>query len=402
MKNLKFTLFICSALIYFGACQNASVAQEKERKSHHTISINNDKNNYSISYDGEITLSEDERSVLRISNLGYLKLKRNGVEVLVENDNQGNLVYSFTRGEKGTTAEAKAWLESNIRLLINAGVGAKERVARLYKKGGVNAVLDGMEGINSDFVQKIYFDYLLKKTELSDNELLTVADKISTVIESDFEMSNLLVGNADRFFKNPQVTEAYLKALNKMDSDFEKAKVLKTVLNGELKLNENQFNRLVQVAATKIDSDFEKANVLKKVLDKPLTDSQFQTAMDGVSSINSDFEAANILKKALNLRELTEKQISQTIAIVKNIDSDFEKANVLKTALQRNQPSDNQVIEILNNVKTIDSDFEKSNVMLKLSEKMPKNNENLRAKYLEVAKTINSDFEYGKVMRAMD
>jgi hypothetical protein len=437
MKNRKITLLFL-ALTLLAACQNPMVAQQNERRSKsistHTISHSNDRENYSICYDGEITFADDDRSLRSIGNNGYLKFKTKGKEVLAEADNQGNLVYSFIKGS-GSASEAKAWLEANIGLLIKSGVGAKARVNRLYEQKGANGVIDAIDNLNGDFVQKIYFDHLLKQAELSDNQLVTVANKIAEVIESDFELSNLLVNNSARFFKNPAVSEAYIKAIEKIDSDFEQAKVIKSVMGSELKLSDNQFNRLVEVAATKIDSDFEKANVLKKILANPLTDSQlqkviegtnqidsdfeasnvlkqildktisdsqFQLVMDGISKIDSDFEASNVLKKALNNRQLSEKQFTQAIQTIQNIDSDFEKANVLKTAIARNQPTDNQTLDLLESIKTIDSDFEKSNVLLKLSEKMPKNNNKIRSAYLTVAKTINSDFEYGKVMRAVE
>jgi hypothetical protein len=435
MKNGKITLLFLT-LVVFSTCQSPTIAQQNERRtrSTHTISHQNDRESYSISYEGEVIFTDDDRSLQSIRNAGYLKLKTKGKEVLVEPDSQGNLQYSFSKGS-GSASEAKAWLEANMGLLIKSGVGAKTRVIRLYEQKGAEGVLAAIDGLEGDFVQKIYFDYLLKQSELSDNQLVMIANKITEVIESDFELSNLLVNNSTRFFKNPAVAEAYTQAIEKIDSDFEQAKVIKSLMNSELKLADNQFNRLVEVAATKIDSDFEKANVLKKILAKPLTDSQlqkvieganqiesdfeasnvlkqildktisdaqFQLVMNGISKIDSDFEASNVLKKALNNRQLSEKQFTQAIQTIQNIDSDFEKANVLKTAIARNPATDNQIFDLLESIKTIDSDFEKSNVLLILSEKMPKNNDKIRNAYLAVAKTIDSDFEYGKVMRAVE
>lgn len=368
-------------------------------RGQHSISIDDLNGSLEIKYSGDIIFNDEETGIKSISPAGYLKFKRNGKMITAAADANGRLMYAVNGGdEKPELNDKEAMQMANaIKTLIAYGIGAKERVAKIYNKGGSTAVLNEVQHMNGDYVKSIYLDYLLETKPLNTDELTEIADKTATLVESDFEKSKLLKKFSGRYLTNPATTQAYFRAVESIGADFEKANALKSILNEPLA--PAQFTDVLEVVKS-IGSDFEKANVLKVVLRNKIPGEQFSELLKATATISSDFEKANIIKEIIKNGNIPENRFNETLAAIDRISSDFEKANVLKLVAASDIATAQQWLNLINATANVSSDFEKSNILVNIASKMPADDE-VRSAYLQTAKTLSSDFEYGKAVKAV-
>jgi deoxyribose-phosphate aldolase len=366
----------------------------------HSIIINDDNGSLEVKYTGEISFNEEETAIRSISRDGYLKFKKNGRKLVVTADDNGLPVYEINGADKKNTLndDEKAFLTEAIKVMIEYGVGAKDRVERIHKKGGSKAVMEETKNMKSDYVKSIYLEYLLETNTLSPTEMTEIANNVQFLIKSDFEKGKLLKKFSSKYLANDATAHAYLGAVKSISSDFEKAGAVKVILNQTL--TQEQFLQVMEVANS-IGSDFEKANVLKEVIaNNKISPNEFSEVLHAASRIGSDFEKANVLKQIVKNDKLPEEQFTETLSVVTSVGSDFEKANVLKQIAGTEMKEESQWISLIGSTEKVSSDFEKSNVLSDIAVKMPPS-ENVKSAYMKAAKTISSDYDYGRAIRAI-
>ena len=98
------------------SAQRTSTSVNINRNGKTTISIKNGfGNNFSIEYQGDITLSDDDTDVVAISRDGYMEIKKsafgNRRRVYIEPDNSGQLIKKYYVGssQKDFDSEGKKW-----------------------------------------------------------------------------------------------------------------------------------------------------------------------------------------------------------------------------------------------------------------------------------------------------
>ena len=190
-----------------------------------------------VNHEGKITLSDDDKDIVAISDYGFFRFKVNRREVLIKAESGGQLSRTFyVRGRKKPyEPEGRAWLARELpKLVRRGGFGAESRVARFFKKGGTNAVLAEIQNIESDYGQQKYFNYLLQNHPVKDSELTGVVQGIDNTIKSDYYKGKILRKNQHKFLKNNATAGAYITAVTSIKSDYEKSKALRTALASKL------------------------------------------------------------------------------------------------------------------------------------------------------------------------
>src|SRR5580700_4819667 len=136
----------------FTACIATSAFAQENRGSfsvsnnngHSSVSITDENLDFKLTYTGDISFTDDEQAFKAFPGDGFLRYQRNGTTLIVTVDASGKIAYEINGGDKKTvlSEEDKAVVATAIRLMIEYGVGAKDRVARIYQKGGSKAVTD--------------------------------------------------------------------------------------------------------------------------------------------------------------------------------------------------------------------------------------------------------------------
>lgn len=401
MKKAVVTFIFTGAMFLLCTSQKITTSSSySDDNGKQSIVINDENGSLELKYSDDIAFTADETAVKYITPGGYIKYRHNRSQVVVTPGNDGSILYEVMGGSKKTslTNDETAIVTRAIQTMIGYGVGANDRVQRLYKQGGSDAVLLEVKKMSTDRVKSIYLDYLLRTDGLSTTAMTGIAGSISTLMESDFEKGKLLAKISEKYLADATIAQAYLSAVKSIESDFEKANVVKKIL--EKPLTQDQFTAVLQLINS-IESDFEKAGVLKKVLhNNRISPGRFSEVLRSTAAVESDFEKASILKDILKDNQLPEPQFNETLALISSIESDFEKAGVLRKVADKDITTEAQWINLITTSALVESDFEKSNVLTAIAAKMPAS-QNIKAAFMKAAKTISSDHEYGRVMRAV-
>jgi 6-pyruvoyl-tetrahydropterin synthase len=403
------------------------------------ISIRNNRSNFEVKYEGEITLSDDDKDIQDISSGGYIEIKKSSFgrsrKIVIEKE--GNtLIRKFYIGwsEKEYDPEGKNWLADILpEILRSTKVGAKSRVNRFYNKGGVNEVLSEIKKMDSDYVQSVYFKLLLKK-ELTTKETIKTLEIVSNTIKSDYYLSNVLRKNQQLFLKSSETLDAYITAAKNVNSDYYLNQIVKATISNR-NITDTQLARLLNISSD-INSDYYLSDILKEVMDnRELNKQNMLLVMKLSKSINSDHYKSNILKKALRSKNLSkgaydsflislkdinsdhyitevikewlnnkldEDSLNQVLESIKtNISSDNYATIIYKKIASRNDLTENQLINVLNATEKIGSSNYLSSTLLAFAPQVKKSSNKVKDVYIKVAKSISSETYFGRAMKAI-
>jgi Spy/CpxP family protein refolding chaperone len=372
----KVNALIAAALLLL-LCAALSFAQTQ--KTNTSVHVDNDEwmmkqsgdgRDLQIKLRGKPEFTEDYSDVTALSAGGYLRVEETRGSVTrryeAEPDGNGNLrrVYFVQGKAHAFDAEARQWLSA---LLLDAvrqsGLDAPRRVARLYQKGGANAVFEEIALIRGDYGKRRYLSELAKNHPLDAAAAQRIVHMAAREMSSDYEKRQALSLVAEKYLDDQQVLAEFIAALATIKSDYERGQALATVLKRG-SLTKEQLGSVLQSIAA-LSSDYEKAQALIRVA----TAYPAETAASPVF-----FEAANSVK------------------------SDYEHSRVL-LALLRGKPHSEALKLTLKSAATIHSDYEKARVLTQVAA-LAQDDESVRKELVEVAKSINSDYERGRVLAA--
>jgi len=338
--------------------QNSVSIKSKNGKYSYSSTSGGQKLN--VEYDGQIVFADDDRSIQSISRGGYMLIKKTSFgqrrEVLAEPDGD-QVVYEYRVGRRQQewNKEAEEFLADVLREVIRTtAIGAEGRVDRFYTNGGLNAVLEEVDEIRSDYVSHIYLQILIDEYELSDNELVKIAAYVPRELDSDHYISEVFKDNAEKFLASPEATNAFLSAIERMDSDHYITLILTRALREDLK--DDALIKVIQ-AADVMDSDHYKTNVLKEVLDRRDLSNQVVDAVIRASTeIDSDHYATIVISDALDRPNLSDEAFNNLMDAISNIDSDHYVTQTFRSMLREREVSDQVVAAIIKRLEYMDSD----------------------------------------------
>ena len=363
-------LFLVSGFLILGpisavaqVTKSETIIADGKGRHKHSYKSGSVFGSFSIDYRGEIALTDDEKDIKSISPGGYFKVSKTtfGTKRLVKIENKGGdqLVRTFYvgRNKEPYYPDGQKWLADILPDIIREiGLGAAQRVTRIFKKSGTDGVLDEIQLIRGDYVKAKYFSALLDLPGISENDFPRILYTIGSDMDSSYEMGKLLARNSGRFLEDDASAKAFFRTSSRLSSDYEKSKLL------------------------------------IKVLDEPnISDEAFKGALDAAASISSDYESGKVLRSVLKNDDLSDDKLGEVMEIVGDISSDHEKSKVLQSLMDRT--FDDVVFEaILNSSQEISSDYEKSKVLRQLIDNQDLNNERLGL-VLNAVEDISSDYE---------
>ena len=263
-------------------------------------------------------------------------------------------------------AAARAWVAQLVLDAVRQGaIEVEKRTQTILSRRGVAGVLQEIEHIIHDYSQRRYYDALLKHGNLDAAALRDTLAHAGRHLSSDYEQAQLLLDVAPVLDGKDLAVPAFFTAVNTIQSNYERSRVLKTLL----KRVAPSRDLLIKVANSTmtISSDYEKAGVLKSIAgvyvdDPALSGAFFQT----VGTIGSDYEHRRVLSALLKKRNLSEGALTRLLDSAAAMESDYEKATLLLEA-SRSYTGDAR----------------------------------LRTAFLKAAETIKSDYERGRVLSAL-
>ncbi len=418
---------------------NTSISNNNGKSKIH---ITNNGKDFKIEYEGDITLSDDDKDIIAISNGGFIEIERSSFgskrRIVVESDRNGKLLKKYYEGrkEKDFNPDGKKWLAEVLQEIVRTTtIGAQSRLNRFYSKGGANAVLGEIERIESDYVKDTYFKLLLEKN-LSNGDLVNVIKRAGEEIESDHYLASILTSNQKAFLSSGQTISAYLEAAKSLDSDHYLTSVLKQVINDKA-INDNQMESFLELSKSiksdhyvtevlievmknrelnsqnitkiislskDIESDHYKAEVLTKVINsKGMSSDAYDAFIDTLDDIDSDHYVSEVILELLdNKLDASTASLSKLLDMVKrSVQSDHYASSIYKK-MSKQDLTEDQLITTLESISSLQSGHYKSEALKSFANKVKRSSESVKSAYRTAAKSINSDTYYSQAMKAID
>jgi hypothetical protein len=261
-----------------------------EVKVENKVEFNDDYSDVSaIPSDGELWITDT-----RGSDALHLVVRR-GAGGALERE------YTVNGARRDFDARAQGWLRAVLLAATRqGGLDARNRVQRIYARGGTRAVAEEIGHIEGDYARRIYFDEFLKLNGVSDGEMRDALRNASRSIASDYERAQLLLHVGAVFLAKDDLLPTYFDALNLVGSDYERHRVL----SGALKLGVLGNKALASMAdsAARLGSDYEKASFLIEAASRYRSDAALREAFQrAMQTIGSDYERGRVQTKLAKL-----------------------------------------------------------------------------------------------------
>ncbi len=402
---------------------------------HITWKYNDDGHKIRIEVEGNIEFTDDDRWIKELESGGFISIyeRYRGDTRKFEAENvRGEMRYTYELDgtERDLDSEGREWVgEMLLKMVRRSGIGAEARVRRFYDKGGVDAVLEEIYSLESDYVSRIYFNTLFEN-ELTNDDLLKSLDMIDRIIDSDYEKAELLISISDRCGEDDELLKGYIKAVTALDSDYETRRVLSAVSLENI--NDSKTMEMAMEIAMNMDSDYEKAEYLIDLA--RANDNNFDLSsgyIKAINSLDSDYERGRVLKTLIKSGEISADYLSDIIRLADFMDSDYERAELLIYTAQRlgtdgdlfgiyvdaigsmssdydkrrtltalgylDRADEGSVIKVLNVIELMGADYDRAELLIDYGHESMATEESRKA-FLRAVDAIDSDYDRGRVI----
>ena len=128
-------------------------------------------------------MNEDETAIRNISPGGYIKYRHNDVRLVAEGGIQEKISYDIREyGEQvNTDAAGRRIIREALKEMTAFGFGGRDRMMRLYEKGGNGALLNELDHLRSSDVSRMYLDYVVSSRQITQEEISAVIVKVGSL-----------------------------------------------------------------------------------------------------------------------------------------------------------------------------------------------------------------------------
>ncbi|NQX82686.1 MAG: hypothetical protein HRT66_11940 [Flavobacteriaceae bacterium] len=376
-------------------------------KSKNSVNIKNSNGNFNIKHEGEITLSDDNKEIISISNGGFIDIRKSSFgssrRIRIESDSYGKLTKTYYTGmfsEKDYNPEGKAWLAEILSSITRSTtIAAASKVKNIYKKGKSDGVLSEIEQIDSDYVKAKYFELLLEYKMDSDN-IVKVIVAVGNQIDSNYYLESILSSRLSTFTINDITTSAYINAIGNMDSSHYISEILKKTVDNS-NITDIQMRSFLDICGN-IDSDHYVKEILSQVIRKRTMSTANLDKIISVSvNIDSDHYLTELMHKVIDKDKLTEQNIIKIINLSTDIDSNHYKTKVLEDIIASNKLSDSTYDIFIDAISDMDSGHYVSEIVISMLRKSSNKLSYLEKLLNTVVRNMSSDNYTSNIYKAI-
>ncbi|MDM4767823.1 M56 family metallopeptidase [Pelomonas sp. SE-A7] len=367
--------------------------------------FNNDGTSTRISVrGGELKFNEDEDELLAIDGSVRMTEQKGGMRrsVSIESQPDGKLkqIYSVNGKVQAVDAAGAEWIKGMTKALAESAVNADERARKLFKRGGLEAVLADCEKPGQDHHRRNRIQALLKLSDVGKLDAKTAGRLIAAAaqIDSDYERRESMVALIGHQPLEAAQQVALLQTTAKMGSDFDRRTVLEALAPQQLEQTEvlNAWYGVLKA----MGSDFDQRTAIEKLMDRrPLGKPSVDAALEASRLLGSDFDRRTALQHIAPHLDLA-TQLEAYVQSASALGGDFDHREALMTLIARGPLDKAGTLMVLNGMSRMGSDFDLATTLKALAEQMPADPEVL-SRYRKTARRL-SDFERGQVEKALD
>jgi hypothetical protein len=371
------------------------------RQQESNMVISSDNNYEKIAYSGKIEFNEDETLIHSISPKGYFHYIKNRKELDISSDAKANLSYELTADgtKEPFDSNGKKLVTEAIKEMIAWGVNADERISRIFRKAGIDGLINELPNLKSENLKRQYLEFAFRNDSIANTDLVRILNKVPVSFGTDEDKQQLLSKIKPVHLTDSAVANAYLLATASIDADYAKVNALKNILT--LPLTKTSFPLLFKDIST-LGSEEDKANMIKDIIEKGQMNEEWAgQIMDAIVKMGPDYLKKDLIARWINKGTLPPSQLDKLLAGINELGDDMEKQNLYQKLMRTSLKSGEQWVSLLNKASDIRDENQKTELLLQIAQKMPRT-DSLKTVYLKVAKTIGADQDYGRAIRAVE
>jgi len=365
-----------------------------------------DGDSFDIKSDGAIDLAPDGSGVTAVADGGYLDIRRRGSagrRVRFEGEH-GSVARQFFSGndEQPWSPEADRFVAEVMPIVLReTGINADERVSWLLANRGQLGLLDEIDLIRSDFVQRIYTERYAQSTEIAPADFLRLMKIAETNMGSDFDLRTTLTSVYDAQLPTSDRLIALLDAGRSISSDFD-ARTLLEAVGPRMSAGEAAASAYLEVAAT-IGSDFDLRLALAPIVRQPgLADTFVVRALETAGEeIGSDFDLRTLLGEAATRVGHSDELARAFTTAANTIGGDFDHREALLTLANDADLTPAGWQMLLESARAIGGAFDCATLLVAVAPRLP-GDADVIAAYRATLATIGGDFDRQRAAAAIE
>lgn len=357
-----------------------------------------------VRLDGEVEFDGTFRDVARLGPGARLRMEERdgGTERRLEitPGTGGAPVHAYHVGgeERPFDADARAWYEALLlQLFRRAGFMAEERVAAFLAGGGLPAVFQELQLLQTDHVYARYVQETIRQADLSRAQLEELLDGAVERVDSDHYLAEILEAVAGRSDLSDRMLDTFISASRTIGSDHYRAEVLETALErGDL--SDAQVRALLE-SASEIGSDHYQAEILEGVGDRYALRAELREIyLQAVERIGSDHYTAEVLSGLLERSDLDPEEKATVLRAAARIDSDHYVTGILEELLEQGLGTGALRDAYFEVVESVDSDHYRREALQAMLESEDELSQDQLRRVIESAGVIDSDHHRSELL----
>ena len=351
---------------------------------------------------GTIEFTDDLTDVKRLSDGGSLTIREwsSFIPHTIEIRSAGGTLthkYYVAGLERPWNDDARRALAEHITTLVRrSGLGAESRVRSIFGKKGVSGVLDEIELLTGDYARRRYFVALVDTANLDSTSVLPVLLRLGSTMNSDYDRGQVLTRIASNVKLDQRAAQAYVTALDRTRSDYERRRALTALLAVRPVVPGVPDIALRSVSAMR--SDYDRSEVLRRALTSG-TIEQGDLLIAAVDKMSSSYEKRRVLSELIARGTLNTEMKKGVLSVAAGIQSDYDRSQVLQAYLKAFGVESSVRDAFFAAVKRLSSDYERRRVLTEIAAKGSVGRD-VQESVFEVVQTMRSDYDRAEVLLA--
>ena len=377
------------------------IDNDDERSIRHTVNgdrgefiLREENETLEASWRGDIELSDDGngiKSVDRELEIEFVTADETQ-RALFEDDRDGVEITYFIDDEEqelgGETDSAVA--ELLLKFFRSSGVQSDERVEALINTGGAAAVITEFDFLAGDHAFRRYATALSEQTELSSEEIITVAEKLKT-IESDHDLRLALKSVLEHQKLSSETIPSLISAAESVESDHDLRLLVEAFAEGPL---DGDAMEMALGLYERIESDHDLRVAAEALLENnDLSAAQAARLLEtAAKSINSDHDMRLVLEETASLFSADQALTDAWLDGLATLDSDHDKRLSIESVAEEADHPQSALIGLIEASTTIESERDLRLALESIAENMDVDDDTVAA-YRRAADGIESERE---------
>jgi hypothetical protein len=332
---MKLTFFLIALFLFLLRICFPQLDLWNNGNDHGSMLMRSDNYIQEIKWSGKIRFSDDERSVAEITPGGYLKYRENDTTLKAASNLQGEISYTLYNGHEqlALNDSGRAFLAAQIQKMIQFGFGAEGRAERIYKKGGVTAVLAELSRIKMEGARDAYLDLLLKGDSLTSDETIELLRRLDDGNNSTEAERFLKRFRPDRL-RDSAVAQEWLRVAGHLNASYMEKELLLYYLRADTASNaglpEDQWDSVLAITG-RFNASYDEKEVYERMVQVPVkTDAEWVGLIGAVGSLDADYLKTDLLVAIAAKMPRTDSITARYRLAAKTLQADMDYGKVMR------------------------------------------------------------------------